>query len=71
MGKLRLVPKTTEPGFIKVALPLEHEPKPEKNRESHLSIRTRRGTVVHVERTMPLKQIARLIRMLENGHGLG
>ncbi|CAM2066676.1 hypothetical protein SCOR_14955 [Sulfidibacter corallicola] len=51
MGSLRLVPKRTEPGFIKVAVPMDKEPNPEKNCQSHLSISTHRGMLVHVEKS--------------------
>ena len=71
MGRLRLVPKVTEPGFIH--LPVQFETLSAENSclESRLEICTRRGTVIHVDRTMSLKQIARFVRMLEMGHGLG
>ena len=69
MGKLRIVPKHKEPGFysFKVAGP---PPVPQEN-PSHLTLKTRGGVLVQVSRDMSLRQVARLIKMLEGGHGLG
>ena len=66
MGSLRFVPKQMEPGFIKFRLdnqgPAEILP---EATYSNLSIKTRQGTEIRVGRELPLKQVARLVRMLE------
>ena len=69
MGKLRIVPKIKEPGFhsLEVAGPF---PVTEDNR-SHLTLVTPGGVSVQVSREMSLRQVARLIKMLEGGRGLG
>ena len=71
MGKLRLEPKQKKPGFIRVVVDEEAqlESSPSKTKgasiESSIAIRTRRGTEIHVSRSMPLKQVARLVKILE------
>ncbi len=75
MGNLRMVPKHKEPGFIKIKLEKEEQRDnlTMPSGDSHLSIRTRWGTVIRVGRDMPLKQVARFVRMLEGrgAHDLG
>jgi len=69
MGKLRIVPNEKEPGFhsFRVAGP----PPITKEKPSHLTLRSPGGVCVEVSRDMSLRQIARLVKMLEGGRGLG
>ena len=69
MGKLRIVPKNKEPGFL--SFRVAGTPPASKESSSHLTLETRGGVVVHVSREMSLRQVARLIKMLEGGYGLG
>ena len=78
MGRLRTVPKKTEPGFISFKLKNEAHSSCGPNSsgavsQSNLVIRTRQGTTLQVSREMSLKQVVRLVKMLEGGghHGLG
>lgn len=70
MGSLRMVPREKEPGFIRFQV--EPEPKLAEDK-SHLRIRTKMGTEIQISREMPLKQVARLVKMIEDrgSHGLG
>ena len=78
MGKLRVVPRDKEPGFMKFQLNDVPEPQlgggtPGMKTDSNISIKTRQGTLIEVGREVPLKQVARLVKMLEcrRPHGLG
>ena len=78
MGNLRAVPKVKEPGFIQFRLEEGEDSSssgssPESRDNSNISVRTRFGTEIRISREVPLKQIARLVRMLEgrSHHGLG
>lgn len=73
MGKLRMVPKHKEPGFIEFEVD-EPGGLADTEREtatSHLSVVMPHGTVVQVNPQMSLRQIARLVKLLEAGRGLG
>lgn len=70
MGSLRVVPKQKEPGFISFKLNDDNHRHVDEHAlqeciESNLSIKTRQGTEIRVNRQVPLKQVARLVRMLE------
>lgn len=73
MGKLRMVPKHKAPGFIEFQVdePAGFPKTVPKATTSHLSLVMPRGTVVQVSPEMSLRQIARLIKLLEAGCGLG
>ena len=78
MGRLRTVPKKKEPGFISFKLKDEVRSFAESNSsrttsDSNLVIRTKQGTMIQIGREMSLKQVVRLVKMLENRghHGLG
>ena len=73
MGKLRMVPKHKEPGFIEFQVD-DPDGLAKTRREttiSHLSVVMPHGTVVLVSPQMSLRQIARLVKLLEAGCGLG
>ena len=72
MGKLRFEPKHKPPGFTKLRLaePVEpavptHENLEPDPFEATIRLVTREGTVVQLSRDVPLKQVARLVRMLD------
>lgn len=72
MGILRFESKNKEPGFARVLLSDQLETKsleePVGNPisfEATIRLITRQGTIVQVSREVPLKQVARLVRMLD------
>ena len=78
MGKLRIEPKHKEPDFIRLVLdPAEQQAAPVSSRqaeaERNITIRTKRGTQIQIGRTVPLRQVARLVKILEGrgNHDLG
>ncbi|CAM2005016.1 hypothetical protein [Acanthopleuribacter pedis] len=70
MGKLRIEPKQKSPGFIRLqvepdkAAQMPEYPKPE-TREASIKLVTKHGTALHLSRDISLKQVARLVRMLD------
>lgn len=72
MGILRFESKYKEPGFTKVSL-ADHLEAPSQDGtvggsspfEATIRLITRQGTIVQVSREVPLKQVARLVRMLD------
>lgn len=77
MGKLRIVPKAQEPGFIKIgfdeSVVVSQLATSKEEPRNSISIKTRRGTTINVQPEMSLKQIARFIKMIEGRptRGLG
>ena len=73
MGKLRIVPKSKEPGFISFNVDTNEQSVKEKKseEESNIVLKMRRGLEIHVGRSVSLRQVARLAKMLDSGHGLG
>ena len=68
MGQLRLVPKHPEPGFIQFEV--ENESPKMIGDDSHsIRIQTRKGTTLYLSKEVPLRQVARLVKMLEQGGG--
>jgi len=73
VGKLRIVPKSKEPGFISFNVDTNEQSVKEKKseEESNIVLKMRRGLEIHVGRSVSLRQVARLAKMLDSGHGLG
>ena len=73
MGHLRMVPKHVEPGFIQYQVENSESgsPPPASEAKSHLQVVMPGGTVVQISPEMSLRQVARLVNLLERGHGLG
>lgn len=78
MGRLRTIPKKKTPGFISFKLENDAHSfcgmaSSETASRDSLVIRTRQGTTIQVGRDMSLRQVARLVKMLESRghHGLG
>jgi len=73
VGKLRIVPKSKEPGFISFNVDTNEQTVKEKKseEESNIVLKMRRGLEIHVGRSVSLRQVARLAKMLDSGHGLG
>ena len=66
MGRLRLVSKHLEPGFIQFDVEKD-PPKQNAGDSPTIKITTRKGTTLHLSKEMPLRQVARLVKMLEQG----
>ena len=71
MGKLRIVPRSIEPGFMSFKVP--DQSKSLVDNSSNIQLETSRGTLIRISREMPLRQVARLVKLLEQGgtNGLG
>jgi len=69
MGKLRIIPNKKDPGFLSFQVNTQD---PTLN-SSNIQLQTRHGTQIQISKEMPLRQVARLIKLLEHGggHGLG
>ena len=74
MGKLRIEPKSKKPGFTKVTIAaaetasvIEPAAPTVIHSGSTISLKTRYGTTIFVSREVPLKQVARLARLLDAG----
>ena len=63
MGKLRTVPKSPEPGFI--SFQVEDDFPAIGAQSEGLSLQTRKGTTIAIPADMSLRQVARLVKMLE------
>ncbi len=63
MGRLRIVPKSMEPGFLSFNV----EPRLNPQVESNIQLQTCRGTQIRLSRDMSLRQVVRLIKLLEQG----
>ena len=64
MGKLRLVAKNREPGFISFQMG-----EAKAGGEVNITIRTRGGTLLEISQEVSLRQVARLVKLLEQGRG--
>lgn len=72
MGTLRIEPKVKQPGFVKlqfsgssVSAGAEGPTTDAGSFESTIRLVTRHGTVIQLSRDVPLKQVARLVRLLD------
>ncbi len=72
MGTLRIEPKVKQPGFVKlqlsgssVAAGAEGPKTDAGSFEATIRLVTRQGTLIQLSRDVPLKQVARLVRLLD------